>query len=409
MRRTTSAIVAICLAGLTLQCGKESVNAPDGSGPALSIKGRIASVALARADLAPGSRAFSSSAVQKVLVYRDFGDADLSPVDANGNFSVNVERKACGLVFLDGSNNVVGYLSLASGIEALPLMMVDSGVAQIDMRDITIQGGIGTPQHDPIGAGGEAQMTAEELAAYRLQSALFSAIIRNLDMNGDGVIDVLSARPYWLMFGADFNGGVAATSDPGASGPMPLLNVFHFNFSDYNRAAGTPTAELLTPDARRFAFPDVGLYTFMRNRQPVTTATMYHWPLQNTSWGSFIPGSYAITYDTDKHVSFDVASPLNAENYIVAAHLWYETTGTKITKVHWKWEMLNGASIDATRLMREDVILQFSYNVTTQVNYHVTPRDTAYVVDVDTTSLQGVLLGCNDLFGNVQYTFYNMR
>jgi hypothetical protein len=347
--------------------------------------------------------------VEKVLVYRDFGAADISPVDASGNFSVNVERQACGLVFLDGSNNVVGYLSLASGIEALPLMMVDSAVAQINLRDITIQDGIGTPQHDPMGAGGEAQMTAEELAAYRLQSALFSTIIRNLDMDADGVIDVLTDRPYWLMFGADFMGGVAATSASGAAGTTPLLNVFHFNFSDYNLAAGTPTAELLTPDGSRFSSPDVGVFTFMRDRQPTVTATMYHWPLQNTSWTSFNPGRYEITYDAGRHVAFDVASPLNADNYIVAAHLWYETAGTRITKVHWKWEMLNGTSIDATRLMQPEVILQFSYNVTTQVNYHVTPRDTAYVVDVDTTSLQSILLGCNDLFGNVQMTNYSMR
>jgi hypothetical protein len=67
----------------------------------------------------------------------------------------------------------VGYLSLSSGIEALPLMMIDGAVAQIDMKDINIQDGIGTPQHDPIVAGGEAEMTADELAAYKLQSALF--------------------------------------------------------------------------------------------------------------------------------------------------------------------------------------------------------------------------------------------
>lgn len=132
------------------------------------MEGRIASVVSVRSALSPASRTFSNAAVQKVLVYRDCGAADLSPVDASGNFAVSVERKACGLVFLDGSNNVVGSLSLANGIEALPLMMVDSAVAQVDMRDITIQDGIGTPQHDPLGAGGEAQMTAGEPAAYRL-------------------------------------------------------------------------------------------------------------------------------------------------------------------------------------------------------------------------------------------------
>lgn len=409
MSRTTSVIVAIVVAGLSLHCGKESATAPDGSGPSLSVKGRIASVVSRRSASAAASRTFSSATVQKVLVYRDFGAADISPVDANGTFAVNVERKACGFVFLDGSNNVVGYLSLAGGIEALPLMLVDSTVAQIDLRDITIQDGVGTPQHDPLGAGGEAQMTAGELAAYRLQSALFATIIRNLDMNGDGVIDVLSDRPYWLMFGADFDGGVAATSSSAAAGIVPALNVFHFNFSDYNIAAGTPTAELLTPDGGRFPFSDVGRYTFMRNGQPVTTATMYHWVLQNTSWGSFDPGRYQITYEAGRQVSFDVTSPLNTDNYIVAAHFWYEMAGARITKVHWKWEMLNGASIDATRLMQEGVGLQFSYGISSQVNYHVTPSDTAYVVDVDTTGLQSMLLGCNDLFGNVLMTNYRLH
>ena len=140
-------------------------------------------------------------------------------------------------------------------------------------------------------------MTAEELAAYKLQSALFSVIIRNLDMNNDGVIDVLSDRPYWLMFGADFDAGVAATSDSGNSGIMPLLNVFHFNFSDYNKAKGIPDADLMTPDAKHFVHPDFGLFTFPGTG---TTATMYHWVLQNTAWGSFVPGSFVITYDANK-------------------------------------------------------------------------------------------------------------
>jgi hypothetical protein len=199
-------------------------------------------------------------------------------------------------------------------------------------------------------------------------------------MNNDSVIDVLSDRPYWLMCTADFKGGIAATSDPGDSGPMPLLGVFHFNFSDYHVATGTPQADLMTPDAIHFAHPDVGLFTFMRNRKPLTTATMYHWPLQNTSWSSFIPGNYLITYDTDKQITFNINTPLNAENFIVAAHLWHETAGKKITKVHWKWRMLNGSAIDATRLMQKEVGLTFDYSMSDLVPrpqkcYHVTPAD----------------------------------
>jgi hypothetical protein len=364
-----------------------------------------------KSDRSHLSRISSSNVVQKVLIYRDFGDADLSPVDTNGNFSVNVERKPCGLIFLDDSNRIVGYLSLSSGIEALPLMMIDNAVAQIDMKDINIQDGIGTPQHNPIGAGGEAEMTPDELAAYKLQSALFSTIIRNLDMNNDGVIDVLSDRPYWLMCTVDFNGGIADTTDPGDSGTTPSLNVFHFNFSDYHIQTGTLQADLVTPDALHFASHEVGLYTFMKNGQPGTTASMYHWVLQGTSWNSFVSGSYLITYDANRQITFNIASPLNAENYIVAAHLWYESSGTKISKVHWKWEMQNGSPIDATRLLQKDVNLQFGYGVgvARQGNYHITSANAACAVDEDAASLQVIGLFCNDLFGNQQVTNYSIR
>ena len=141
---------------------------------------------------------------------------------------------------------------------------------------------------------------------------------------------------------------------------------------------------------------------------------MYHWPLQNTSWSSFIPGNYLITYDTDKQITFNINTPLNAENFIVAAHLWHETAGKKITKVHWKWKMLNGSAIDATRLMQKEVGLTFDYSMSDLVPrpqkcYHVTPADVECAVDVDTDSLQVISFGCNDLFGNQQITNYSMR
>jgi hypothetical protein len=412
MRKTGFAIIALCLAALFLCCGINNP-APDHPGPGqggLVIKGRIASVALMKSGISSSPLMASNTAVQKVLVYRGFNNAELSPVDSNGSFSVNVERKACGLIFLNSSNNVVGYLSLASGIEGLPLMMVDSAVAQIDMKDINIQDSIGTPQHNPIAAGGEAVMTAEELAAYKLQSALFSTIIRNLDMNNDSVIDVLSDRPYYIFCTADFKGGIAPTSDPGDSGAMPSLNVFHFTFTDHHEATGTPSADLLTPDAQHFAINDAWSFTYQKTLGVSTLATMYHWVLGGALWSSFISGSYLITYDVDKQITFNIISPMNAENYIVPAHLWYDTAGTKIVKVHWKWKMHNGTAIDATRLMQKSVLLQFTYSLSSpHRDYQMTAADTECTVDVDADSVLSFGLSCQDLFGNMQGTVYSVR
>jgi hypothetical protein len=213
------------------------------------------------------------------------------------------------------------------------------------------------------------------------------------------------------MCTVDFNGGIAATSDPGDSGAMPSLNVFHFNFSDYHVTAGSSEADLRTPDALHFARHETGLYTFPKSDGPGTTATMYHWVLQGTSWNSFVSGSYQITYDTDRKITFILASPLNAENYIVAAHLSCETTGTKITKVHWTWRMQNGSAINAKRLMQKDVNLQFGYGLgtTRQGNYHLTSSDVTCTVDEDAATVQVIGFFGNDLFGNQQITNYSMR
>lgn len=358
----------------------------------ITLKGRVVSSTLARAG--------SAATAAKVLVYRDFGDADISLIGTDGSFSVDAKRRPCGLVFLSAADSVIGVLSLAAGIDALPLSLVGESVTLLNLKDITITAGTGTPQHNPIDAGGEAVMTAEERAAYRLQSAFFNAILRNLDMDRDGVIDVLSPRKYWMRFGSDFDGGTAMRAEPGTAAPLPKQNVFHFNFSDGEPPVSQPVAVLSAPDGKSFLCHEASMNDF----------TQYHWVLQNTAWSSFLGGAYAIDYAGGRRVEFTIASPLQVENYIVAAHLWYEMEGNTITRVHWRWRMLNGAPIDAARLIAKQVILQFNYNgFSSQKNYQVTSADTQCDVSVDTTNLMQILVSCNDLFGNWQPTFYGMR
>lgn len=375
-----------------LQCNSDST-APDNNRTSqITINGRLNPAGLAK------NGAFAVPT--QVLIYRDFGKADITAVRTDGVFSITVDRKPCGLVFLDAADSVIGVLSLAAGIDALPLTMIDSTVSVVDLKTISIQQGIGTPEHNPIDPGGEAEMTADERAVYRLQSALFSAIIRNLDMDGDGNIDVLAARKYWMRFGSDFDGGTAPTADPGSGAPMPRQNVFHFNFSDGETPAAEPKAILTAPDGMQFLCHEASTNDF----------TQYHWVLQNTSWSSFIEGRYSILYAGTRSVTFSVASPLKMDNYIVAAQLWYEKTGSIITRVHWKWRMLNGAPIDASRLLKKHVILQFNYNgFSSQKNYQLTSSDTQCDVNVDANNLMQILVSCNDLFGNWQPTFYSIQ
>jgi hypothetical protein len=286
--------------------------------------------------------------------------------------------------------------------------MVDSTVAQIDLKDISMQNGIATPGHDPIGT--EVQMSVDELAAYKLQSSLFATIIQNMDMNGDGKLDVLSTRPYWLRFGADFNGGVAPTTDPGTNAQAPLLWAFHFNFANFTAGQSGDGVMLTAPDGHTF-----GIHEWFDRSWPTSTGnrdmTIFHWVLQNTSWGSFVPGTYKITAGGET-VSFTTGTPLNADDYIVATNVWYEKSATRVTKVHWQWKMLNGTPVNATRLMdKENIYVQFNFGVGTgvQKNYKLRPSDTSCDVDVDVAGLTQILFSCYDLFGNWMPTFYSLQ
>lgn len=377
---------------LFMSCGQQSSDSSDDISNSLNIVGTIGSITINKSSVS------TTNEIHKVLIYRDFGNADISEIDENGSFSINVDRKPCGLVFLDSADLVVGYLSLDQGIETLPLSMVDESVGTIDLQNINFINGVGTPQHNPIEVGGEMEMNDTERAAFRLQSTLFSAIIRNLDMNNDNIIDVLSDSPYWLRFGVDFNGGAPSNGDPGELGPLPALNVFHFNFKDDHIAIDTPKAVLTTPDASTFTCDEA------RDLE-------YHWVLQN-NWSSLQAGNYLISYGTDNNqVSFNVDSPLDSENYIVAAYLWYEMNETTMYKVHWKWRMLNGADIDASKLLQNDVILQFQLSDGTKNNFLLSAADTECVVNIDSSTLQQltqILVSSQDLFGNWQPTFYNI-
>lgn len=383
-----------------------------GASSTLKLRGRVTSVASASHSAAGGAAALSVADVRKVLVYRDFGSADLVAVDADGRFAVDVAREACGLVFLDANDRAVGYLTLANGIAALPLMLVDSSVSAVDLDSIAIEDSVARPSDDPTAPGGVAAMTPTELAAYRLQSALFSTIVRNLDMNGDGVLDVLSPRPYLIWLRTVFAGGNPPTSDPGPDAAAPPLEDFSFFFSDFTLASGSTSGTLQLPGGQSYPTHYVWAHTHPTPGRP-PQITMYHWVLQNTGWQSFGVGNYRIWYDGRGPVTFDLRDPLNGDQYIVATRMWIEVAGDTIRRVHWQWRMRDGRSIDPTRLMRpRSVGLQFGYGVGTeggtQIDYRLSPQETSRDVKAPTAGLTNILLSADDLFGNQLITWYRV-
>lgn len=356
---------------------------------------------------APNVSALASSGpITQVLVYRDFGNADLASVDATGHFAVDVDRRRpCGLVFLAADNAVVGYLSLADGIEALPMSLAADGVVEIDLEDIAFSNGVGTPGHNPIESGGETELGATELALYRLQGALFSAIVRNLDMNGDGVIDVLSDRRYWMMFGAVLE-GPPVSSHAGTRMALPTLSSMRLSVSDYHPAVLTPAPVLSTPDGSAFTCTQ-SQDRWAGDPSDPSEIPVYVWDSQN-HWNAFGSGEYHIDYDVDhKQLDFAVQSPLATDKLIAATDLWFEQRDPSTVTLHWQWRMLDGADLDVSRLLKI-IIAGFTFNDGRAPLFkNPMPQDTEFSFDLDQQALnhvEAVSITARDYFGNEYLT-----
>lgn len=398
-------------AALALTTCGEGPTAPRASAT-LRVRGRVTAVTSALREASGRADLVSTADVRKVLVYRDFGYADVVTIDADGRFAVDVAREACGLVFLDATDRAIGYLTLANGIAALPLMLVDSSVRVVDLDSIIIEDSVARPSDDPTSPGGVAAMTPSEVEAYRLQSALFATIVRNLDMDADGVIDVLTPRPYLIWLRTVFTGGNPPTADPGPSAPMPPLEDFSFFFSDFSLAAGPTSGTLQLPDGQVLPTHYAWTHSHPSPGRP-SEMTMYHWVLQNTGWQAFRAGTYRIAYADRGPVSFELRDPLNGEHYIVATRMWYEATADTIRRIHWQWRMRDGRSIDPTRLIRPmGAMLQFAYGVGTEggttIDVRLRTDETSRDVKAPLSGLTSIHFGADDLFGNQLITWYRL-
>lgn len=133
----------------------------------------------------------------------------------NGSFWVSVKRLTpVGMIFVGDSNEYLSYLSLKNGLTAIPVNLIDESISEIDLGKLSSSGIIITPSKDPF--DNEIKMTLNELRSFSQISSLFSSIVKNPDVDGNGVIDFLEGKNYFMEIIYTFDGGTLSANLTGS-------------------------------------------------------------------------------------------------------------------------------------------------------------------------------------------------
>lgn len=355
----------------------------------------------------------SDGPVASVLAYRGFGLAERASVDSSGNFSLPVDRRQpVGLVFLDPADAVVGTLALEGGVAALPVTLAGDGVSVVALADLDFDGGVATPSADPTTQGGVLALTPTEQAVWAQQSALFTTLVRNLDMDGDDALDVLSARRYWMMFGATYTAGHATTAPPDA-GTSFTPNDVRLSFSDRQPVVLNPPPTLQLPGGTSLNTVHEEL-RWAGDPDGSQLPTYVFTALQGQS--AFVAGAWQLTYGpAGRQLHFDVPVALSAQAHVVAGDLWWEQVDATHLRLHWTWRSAGLGSlpqgVDLSRLVSL-VIVDVRLAGGSSLHKDIPdPAATSFTFDLQghqVSEVVGVGATSRDLFGNEYAVGYSV-
>ncbi|MBI5779556.1 MAG: hypothetical protein HZA49_08895 [Planctomycetes bacterium] len=352
--------LALLISLIYIGCGGKSSSSGSSANTTakLTIKGTLTGGTHARlkhlnwldrflADLfTPRLYALTAADVAKVIGFNQRGNYFVTTVDSNDNFAIQVDKGyPTALIFIDASDNYLGYLTLSNGIDSLPLAKLADTVtmtelATIDLNILSSTGVIVEPSHNPIGS--ELPLSSEEQTAIAQGDDFFAAVIKNTDVDNNGTIDLLQNkfyRPFIMYFvtGGDFVGLTPSVVTPAN------ITGFRFNAHIYEQGVS------IFPPTVTFTGPGGSGLTGETNDaapQTQTNQALYGSPYVSAP---VIPpaGAYTVTYNAVPLV-FNIPAQSAAFSNIVLAVPTVTLNGSNaIEKLDWVYKLGNG---DATAI-----------------------------------------------------------
>lgn len=284
--------------------------------------------------------ALDPNQVAKVLVFSKEGRYQIVDVK-NGQFAVEVEKGSpVGIIFIGNNNQYLGYLTLKDGIDSLPLTNVKEGISVIDLKTLVSNNNVVEPTHNPL--GNELPISEDEKKNIALMDDLFSSIVKQPDVDGNGVIDLLENKFFrmgvlYFVLGGKFENSL---------NPSVYQNVYINGYSFYLDAYDSNR-----PKNVYFSGPSgSGLSNSQSSQENVyEEVTTYFSPYVGHQIGSQdtkIPpaGNYTISYKSNTlRFYLPDQSSLPSTLILPVPSIYLNSDGT-INKIRWVYKSPSGTS-----------------------------------------------------------------
>ena len=284
--------------------------------------------------------ALDASYVSKVLIFTA-GTYQYQATDViDGSFTINISRNSnpIGMIFAGINNEYLGYLYLGENIASLPISRVESDVATIDLGDLSSSGIVVEPSNNPLGY--EIPMTEEELKSLGQFNGLFAELIRNPDVDGNGVIDCLENKMHFMQLIYSVIGGYFDnTLTPVISTQLQQYNIAFVTNNDV-----CPDSVILEgPEGSRM-YPPISINRFETGGPNCGHNTDFPFDAASMKFEVPAEGEYIITGYQDDVLTFRIPDQTAIlDNMITIVPTFILDEDGYIQKINWIYRLADGS------------------------------------------------------------------
>jgi hypothetical protein len=379
--------------------GGTSSDSPQSSGPSngkITLSGHFAATSSAAGGSVTSKIALDASTVSKVIVFDTQGLYSTAPV-TGGSFSIPVDVGApVGMIFVGSTNNYLGYLSLGNGISSLPMTDVKEGVTSIDLQTLSASGDMVTPGHNPLGA--ELPLSSADQAAFAQCNSLFDSMVKNPDVDGNGVIDLLEGSFYRSSLAY----GVTPMSSNGSYTPViGSLAIQHFNLSVMSSDGSDSGPTTVTG-------PTGSGLTNAACSVTVSGSQVYYGVYSNLGSSPTpvpVAGDYVFTTSKGKTITITVPDQSDANSRIVVAVPTVTVSSGTINRIDWRYQMASSTETLSPSALIDNLIIAIDHPLGSRVyNSPGLPSSTTSHTPTNQTipwdSSTNLDMAYTDVFGN---------